>query len=114
LHAEQELLALPGHLFSPPVSSGVRVASSLVFCVMFCLFQLAIVLFVLLRIKDSDYHFGIFKPFLQDTTHKTKDSATRITINTGGGGELGCSSKVSSSCSSSESHRVGVNDTNIT
>jgi hypothetical protein len=33
---EQELLTLPKHLNSPPVFSGVRVARSLVFCVMFC------------------------------------------------------------------------------
>ena len=33
---EQELLTLPGHASSPPVFSGVRVARSLVFCVMFC------------------------------------------------------------------------------
>ena len=32
----QELLILPGHMSSPPVFSGVRVARSLVFCVVFC------------------------------------------------------------------------------
>ena len=35
-HVEQELLSLPEHPSSPPVFSGVRVALSLVFCVMFC------------------------------------------------------------------------------
>jgi hypothetical protein len=33
---EQELLTLSEHLGSPPVLSGVRVARSLIFCVMFC------------------------------------------------------------------------------
>ena len=33
---EQELLTLPDHLSSPPVCSGVRVARSVVFCVVFC------------------------------------------------------------------------------
>ena len=66
---EQELLTLPGHLSSPPVSSGVRVTRSLVLCVCivdrcFVLFLLAIVLSVLLRYMDSDYPFGIFKFFL--------------------------------------------------
>ena len=51
--------------------SGIRVACSLVFYVVFCsvicpfvLFLLAIVLSVLLRFTDSDYPFGIFKLFL--------------------------------------------------
>ena len=55
LHVEQELLTLPEHLSSPSVSSFVRVARSLVFCVMFCgslfcpfvSFPLVIVLYVL-------------------------------------------------------------------
>ena len=63
---ELELLTLPEHLGSSPVFSGVRVAQSLVFCVMFCrslfvcsfvLFLLVIVLFVLLRSTASDYFF---------------------------------------------------------
>jgi hypothetical protein len=33
---EQELLTLPQHMSSPPVLCAVRVAQSLVFCVMFC------------------------------------------------------------------------------
>jgi hypothetical protein len=33
---EQELISLPEHVGSPPVFSGVRVARSLVFCVVFC------------------------------------------------------------------------------
>jgi len=32
-HAEQELLSLPEHQCSPQVFSGVRIAQSLVFCV---------------------------------------------------------------------------------
>jgi hypothetical protein len=53
---EQELLTLLEHLRSPPDFSGVRVAQSLVFCVVFCIllfvllpfFILTIALFVLL------------------------------------------------------------------
>ena len=50
-----------------PIVSGVRVARSLVLCVVFCrllfvLFHLAIVL-SLLRFTASDYAFCIFKPF---------------------------------------------------
>jgi hypothetical protein len=57
----------------PSVFSGVRVARSLIFCVVFCrsfffcpfiLFLLAIVLSVLPRFTDSDYRFGIFKLFI--------------------------------------------------
>ena len=64
-HVEQELLILPEHLSSPPVLSGVRIARSLVFHVMFCrsLFVallLAIALSVL-QLAASDYHFAIFK-----------------------------------------------------
>jgi hypothetical protein len=33
---EKELLALPGHQSSPPMFSGVRVARSLIFCVVLC------------------------------------------------------------------------------
>jgi hypothetical protein len=53
--------------------SGVRVARSLVFCVMFCrslfvllsFFFLVIVLCVLIRFTASDYPFSIYKLFLQ-------------------------------------------------
>jgi hypothetical protein len=49
-----------------PGFSGIRVARSLVLCVMFCrslsiLFPLATVLSVLLRFKAFDYSIGIFK-----------------------------------------------------
>jgi len=49
--------------------SGVRVAGSLVFSVMFCislfvLFLLVFVLSVILGFTASDYPFGIFKLFL--------------------------------------------------
>jgi hypothetical protein len=67
---DQKLLTLPEHMSSPPVFSGVRVTRSLVLCVCFvdrclsfCTFFLAIVSSVLLRLTDSDYHFGIFKLF---------------------------------------------------
>ena len=60
---EQELLTLYDHLSSHPVFSGVRVARSLVFCVVFCrslfvllsFFPLLIVLSLLLRLTGSDY-----------------------------------------------------------
>ena len=57
-HVEQKLLTLPDHTSSPPVISGVHVARSLVFCVMFyrSLFVLlAIALSVLLWFMVSDY-----------------------------------------------------------
>ena len=41
---------------------------------------------------------------LQNTTHKTKDRVTRTPLNTGC--EIGCSGRVSSSCSSSDTRRV--------
>jgi hypothetical protein len=50
--------------FPPPVSSGVRVTRSLVLCVGFVLYYLAIVLSVLLRFTDSGYLFDIFKLIL--------------------------------------------------
>jgi len=55
---------LPEHPSLSPVFSGVRVARSLVFCVVFVRFPLVIVLSVLLQFTDSDYPFGIFKLFL--------------------------------------------------
>ena len=66
---QQELFTLPEHLCSPSVLSGVRFARSLVLRVFFgdrCftfLFQLAFVLFILLRYTDSDCPFGVFKLF---------------------------------------------------
>ena len=73
-----ELHTLPKQLNSPPVFCGVRVNQSLVLCVCFvdrCLFfwfffLLTIVLFVLLRLSDSDYSFGIFKLFFYNIQHK--------------------------------------------
>ena len=62
---EQELPTLLEDMNSPPAWSEVRVARSLVFCVMFCwsLFTLlTIVLSVLLRFTASDYPFGILWP----------------------------------------------------
>ena len=57
-----------GTAYPPPGLSEVRVAPSLVFCVMFCrslfvIFLLAIVLSVLLRLKISVYLFGNSKRF---------------------------------------------------
>jgi len=69
-HVEQELLTIPEHLSSPPVFSDVRVARSLIFCVVICrwlfvlfTFLFAIVLSVLLRFTASEYTFGILKLF---------------------------------------------------
>ena len=47
----------------PPIFSGVRVTRSLVLCVCFVLFHLAIVLSVLLQFADSDYPYGILNLF---------------------------------------------------
>jgi hypothetical protein len=47
--------------------------------------------------KDND---------LQDTTHKTKDGVTRTPLKRGG--ELKCSGRVSSSCSTSDTRRVNL------
>ena len=61
---KQDLLTISEHLSrlsSPPVVSGVHVARSLVIYVMFCRSSC-----VLLRIKESDYPFGIFKLFLTE------------------------------------------------
>jgi hypothetical protein len=64
---EQEMSTLPEHLGTSPVFSRVRVARSLVFCVVlldfllsFCPFSF--VMFVL-RFAGSDYSIGIFKLF---------------------------------------------------
>ena len=72
---QEQLLTLPEHLSSPPVFSGVPVTRSFVLYLCFkfvdvicpfVLFLLAIgiVLSVLLRYRDSDWPFGIFKLFL--------------------------------------------------
>ena len=55
-----------------PLLSGVRVAHSSAFCIVFCrlffvllsFFLVAIVLFVLLQFTTSDYPVGIFTFFL--------------------------------------------------
>jgi hypothetical protein len=65
---EQELLTFTAHTISLPVFNGVRVAQSLVFSEVFCkslfvLFLLAILLFVLLPFRASDYPFCIFQLF---------------------------------------------------
>ena len=64
---EQELFTLLDHLSSPSGFSGVRVARSLVFSVLFCrslfFLFLMVIVFVHLRFKDSDYLIGSFKLF---------------------------------------------------
>jgi hypothetical protein len=64
---EQKLLTISEHQKSPLVFSGVRVTQYLALCVMFvdrclffCLFLLAIVLFVL-PFTNYEYPFDIFK-----------------------------------------------------
>jgi hypothetical protein len=44
---DRELLTLPEHLYSPIVFYGVRVANSLVFCVVFIIFFVFLVFFLL-------------------------------------------------------------------
>jgi len=63
---ELELLTLPEHLISPHIFCEVRVAQSLVFCVVFCrllfvLFLLMITLSVHLLFTTTGYPIGIFK-----------------------------------------------------
>ena len=53
-----------------PDFSGIGVAQSLVFCVVFCRSSLSIVLYVL-RFTASDYHFSIFKLFFNKIHHFT-------------------------------------------
>ena len=73
------------------VFSGVRVAWSLVFCVLFCrsmfvllfVFGLAIVLFVLLRFMNSDYPIGIFNltlPITKTNANINMDSTIAGTL----------------------------------
>ena len=64
-HAEEEFLILPEHLSALPVFSWVRVVRSLVLCVMFVIFLLAIVLSVILRSTDLCCPFCICKHFCQ-------------------------------------------------
>jgi len=69
---DMESFTLLQHMRPSPDFSGVCVARSAVFCVVFCrslfvplsFFLLTIVVSVLLRFVDSDYLFGIFKLFL--------------------------------------------------
>ena len=68
---KQELPTLPEHLNSLLVFSGVCVALSVVFSVVFCsslfvpicFYFLTIVLYINLNVTDYDYPFGIFKLF---------------------------------------------------
>jgi hypothetical protein len=66
---KQELLTLPEHLNSHPRISGIRVAQSLIFCIVFCsslfvCFLLAIMWFVLLRLMASDSPLGYLETLL--------------------------------------------------
>ena len=70
---EQELLTLTGHLSSLPVFSGVRVAQSLIFCVVYCgsIFVLLFIMLSFRRLTNFDNLFDIFKLFSFSDTHKT-------------------------------------------
>ena len=62
--------------------------------------------------KKNRQHNGQSKKYKQRSTkhtYKTKDQVTRTTLKTGG--ELRCSGRVSSSCSTSDTRRVNL-DTN--
>ena len=75
------------NLISPPDCSGVRVARSLVFCVvffrsLFVFFVLSIVLSVLLRFTASSYAFGIFRLFLfKRILNQSNEFSMQIIIN---------------------------------
>jgi len=65
-----------------------------------------------IRISKNRQHNGQKKKVQKDKqlstkhTHKTKDGVTRTPLTTGG--ELRCSGSVSSSCSTSDTHRVNL------
>jgi len=63
---EQVLLILSEHLRSLPKLSGVHVAHSFVFCVVFCMSCLSffVIVFSVTWFTSSDYLFGFFKLFL--------------------------------------------------
>jgi hypothetical protein len=52
-HLEQELLTLPEHLSLPQVFGGVRVARSLVFCLVFCISLFDLFLFSFFFISQA-------------------------------------------------------------
>jgi hypothetical protein len=66
-HVKQEVLTLLEHLTSPSVFSWVRVARSIVMCLMFCrsLFVLLSFALSVLLFMACDYPCGIFKLVLQ-------------------------------------------------
>ena len=105
---EQKLLILPEHPSSPPVFNGVRVTRYLVLCVClvdrclsFCTFTFGH--FVVC--SSSIYEFWLPLWYLQTLhTHKSTDRVIRTPLKTGI--ELGCSGRVSSSCSTSGICRV--------
>ena len=61
---EQELLTLPEHQSSTLVFSGVRVAQSFVFCVMFCKFLFFLLAIVLSVLRYTDYDLWYLPTFL--------------------------------------------------
>ena len=84
-HVEQELPTLPGYLSSSPIFRVVRVARSLVLCLVFCRSMFVILFLVIvltvLRITVSDYPFDIFKLFVNDIYILTLLTNSTILIN---------------------------------
>ena len=56
---EHELLILPGHLSWAPVFSGVHMAQTLVFCVLFCKSLFVIVFLFFCQLYWLSFYFGI-------------------------------------------------------
>jgi hypothetical protein len=88
------------------VVMGFVLLNFMYMCIMFCrsLFVLlTIVLSVFLRFTDSDYPFRYLQTLLStcNHVHKIKQHESHYNL-----GELGCSGKVSSSCSTSGSRRI--------
>ena len=75
-YVEQELLinSSGAHEFTPFLS-GLRVARSLYFCIVFCrllfIFFLFAIVLSFLRLTASDYPFSIFKLFFDHNKHRT-------------------------------------------
>ena len=74
---EQELLTLPEHLSSPPVFNRVRVARSLVLCVMFCrsLFVICSFSFGHCVVRPSIYGFWLLLCYLQTLLHHARSKS---------------------------------------
>jgi hypothetical protein len=115
---EQELFTLPEHPSPPPIFSGVRVTRFLVLDVYFV--DRCFCTFVLRRRTDNTMarrrrtdnkmtrrkSTKVQKQRSTKYTSKTKNRVTRTPLKIGGG--LGCSGRVNSSCSTSDTRRVNL------